>query len=320
MGVELPRPGTKTRRVFDLAQQGVPRSQINALDPTLSKRAVHSAMNEMFERGTLQKPESEKSEAERRDAIRRAKGSIWNDVVPYLELGMTTLEIRQAVLYKKGIDIPFQKISWLIGRSRKHKLIRRLFDEEKDEIKVHNFDSEEEIRERTELWVDAIDLLEEGNLQNIPKTRIEWFLVMVCLNEQRKSANGDDSACLIDFETGLKYVTPEIQNRLQPCIEFIDKYPEEEEEKKRQARIDEAQAFFRENGFPKVVGKKQDLLLLAEFLDARKRYAEGDRNLLAHFGEKWDQVSPEIQDRLRPYMNAIISRTQIVSRTRRGRV
>ncbi|MBI2036645.1 hypothetical protein HYT17_03380 [Candidatus Microgenomates bacterium] len=242
-----PKPGTNKAIVFDAlsswAGENLPPPYIaDIADKTgLSASQVAKAKRGLIETSSI----TSAAFAGRAEAIAHAKHSIWPVIKPYAVIGMTAAEIRLAVKLEKGEDLRGEKIETLLGHARReekgrsHPLPKRTA-EEKREARINALKRTGELQQRVEFWLmlkhvlteslgedeqlqyhnslqEVGNILTESDLQQVPKTSLDWFLLVTFWHARKAMVAGNSEP----FSNFAKILPEEKAAILRDCIVVI---------------------------------------------------------------------------------------------------
>lgn len=165
-----PQEGTDRFKVYKEIESKPPpwdRAEIGS-KTALTRKQVSIAIANLRNAGYLPRP----TPKETRQSRQLALAHVLLPAKPYREMGMSIREIQLALLIREGKSFTYEQIHGAIGWGTKRGTLRKLSEEERQDIrKDSRMSSKEQVMETVSKWLMAADSLKDTTLF---ASRLEW--------------------------------------------------------------------------------------------------------------------------------------------------
>lgn len=176
LGKKPPREGTKNSIFHSLVLQGLDRDQISDV-LKIPRRKVSKGLANLRRGGYLEKP----THQETTNAIRNGKGNLIFKIKPFVEMGMSTREIYEALLTLNAQNASLKQVGDCVGHGRYAGFLPKLTDPRQMlENRRAGGIPRNRVVEKVERWIGfARWFLENGYAQEtMPKGRATWIKML----------------------------------------------------------------------------------------------------------------------------------------------
>ncbi len=270
-----PKPGTKRAQVLELLRQG--KSRIDITNQTGFK--LKHVTNITYKlRGFFEQSDEERRR-ERRIAVSLGRGGVWASIEPLAEMGMSTREIylAQPLIQEGGTPFDPMQIGNALNSARYYEHLRKLTAEERVQINKDARLPKEVLQERVRRWIDTKVILTECGLEQVPVGRKDWLLLS-------------------------EFVMAQLEDRA--AINKDARLPQEMVQERDRWWLG-AKAVLTECGLEQVPVGSKYLLLLSEFVMARREWINGNKTLLDLVSHQFGAIAPADLEMLKPSIDYI---------------